>query len=98
MQMVLDEESSDYFAIITHRGILKSKILPYGAKCAPSIFQRTMEMLLSGIPGVCIYLDDILITAENDDLHLERLEQVLKRLEESGLKLNEKNAGIWKMK
>ena len=47
-------------------------------------------MLLAGISGVCIYLDDILITAENDEQHLERLEQVLKRLEESGLKLNEK--------
>ena len=90
MQMVLDEESSDYFAIITHRGVFRLKRLPYGSKCAPSIFQRTMEMLLAGIPGVCIYLDDILITAENDEQHLERLEQVLKRLEESGLKLNEK--------
>ena len=49
-----------------------------------------MEIILSGIPGVCIYLDDILITAENDEQHLERLELVLKTLEENGLKLNEK--------
>ena len=89
MQLVLDDESSEYFAIITHKGVFRLKRLPYGAKCAPSIFQRTMEILLAGIPGVCIYLDDILITAENDEQHLERLEKVLKTLEESGLKLNE---------
>ena len=90
MQLVLDDISSDYFAIITHRGVFRLKRLPYGVKSAPSIFQRTMEILLSGIPGVCIYLDDILITAENDEQHMARLEQVLKTLQENGLKLNEK--------
>ena len=81
MQLVLDDESSEYFAIITHKGVFRLKRLPYGAKCAPSIFQRTMEILLAGIPGVCIYLDDILIIAENDEQHLERLEKVLDKIE-----------------
>ena len=90
MQLVLDDESSEFFGIITHRGVFRLKRLPYGAKCAPSIFQRTMEMILSGIPGVCIYLDDILITADTDEEHMARLELVMKTLEEKGLKLNEK--------
>ena len=87
MQLVLDDISRDYFAIITHRGVFRLKRLPYGVKCAPSIFQRTMEILLAGIRSVCIYLDDILITAENDEQHMARLEQVLKTLEEHGLNI-----------
>ena len=47
-----------------------------------------MESLLKGIPGVVVYIDDILITGKSDEQHLAALEEVLKRLDESGLKLN----------
>ena len=42
-------------------------------------------MLLQGIPGVAVYIDDILITGRNDDVHLKSLEEVLRRLERVGL-------------
>ena len=41
-----------------------------------------------GIPGVVIYIDDIIVTAPNKKLHLERVREVLKRLNDAGLKLN----------
>ena len=46
-----------------------------------------MESLLSGIPGVVVYIDDILITGKTEEAHLAALEEVLKRLSNAGLRL-----------
>jgi len=32
-----------------------------------------METLLQGLPGVCLYFDDILVTSENDQTVLQKL-------------------------
>ena len=45
-----------------------------------------MDNLLAGIPGVVVYLDDILITGPTENEHLQSLEEVLKKLEKSGLR------------
>jgi len=42
---------------------------------------------LQGIPGVVVYLDDILVTGVNQDSHLKTLDDVLSRLKEAGLRL-----------
>ena len=46
-----------------------------------------MEHLFKGIPGVVVYIDDILITGKDEPSHLKSLEEVLKKLSESGLRL-----------
>lgn len=46
-----------------------------------------METLLQGLPHVCVYLDDILITGHSLQDHLRNLEEVLNRLEEAGMHL-----------
>ena len=53
----------------------------------PSIFQRTMETFLQDLSGVCLYLDDILITGKTDQEHLNNLSAVLQRLATAGMKL-----------
>ena len=86
-QVQLDEASRQYVAINTHKGLFQYNRLPFGVSSAPSIFQRIMETLLQGIPGVCIYIDDLLITGRTDQEHLEHLAEVLRRLKEAGVKL-----------
>ena len=44
-----------------------------------------MDSLLQGIPKVCIYLDDILITGATEAEHLHNLQEVLNRLEQAGM-------------
>jgi len=48
-----------------------------------------MEHLLRDISGVSVFLDDIRITGPNDKIHLQHLEQVLQRLGDTNIKINE---------
>ena len=86
-QIELDEESKSYTVINTHKGLFKYSRLPFGIASAPAIFQRVMEGLLQNIPGVIIYLDDVLITGRTNEEHLRSLEKVLTKMEEAGLRL-----------
>ena len=86
-QLPLDNKSKEYATVNTHRGLFRYNRLPYGISSAPAIFQRTMENILQDIPGVAVYLDDIILTGATKAKHLETLDLVLGRLEEAGLRL-----------
>ena len=86
-QIQLDPDSRKYVTINTHKGLFTYNRLPFGVASAPSIFQRVMELVLQGIQGVCVYIDDIHVTGQDDQEHLEHLEEVLRRLKEAGMRL-----------
>ena len=94
LQLPLDEASRKYVTINTQKGLYQYTRLPFGVASAPSIFQRTMDSLLQGIPKVCIYLDDILITGAMEAEHLHNLQEVLNRLEQAGMCLNFKERQV----
>ncbi len=79
----LEEESKKYMVINTTKGLFRYTRLPYGISSAPGIFQREMEHLFQ---GVVVYLDDILITGEDESSHLRTVEAVLQRLSDTGLR------------
>ena len=79
---------SDSVVISTHLGLFKFTRLPYGVSTGPGSFHRKIRALLLGIPGVAVYIDDIIITTPDKKMHLERLRQVLRKLNDTGLKLN----------
>ena len=86
-QLKRDEESKQFIVINTHRGPFAYNRLSFGISSAPGIFQRAMESLLQGIPGVLCYLDDVLVSGASESEHQERLYQVLQVMQENGLKL-----------
>ena len=61
---------------------------------APSIFQKTMDKILEGIPKAMCYIDGILITGDNDTEHLDILTNVLQRLEEHGIRIKLKKCRL----
>src|SRR3569832_1935045 len=63
--------------------------MPFGLCNAPATFQRLMDILLSGLSwDTClVYLDDILIFAKTHDEMCQRLDDILNRLYETGIKL-----------
>ena len=84
---MLHPESRPYLAINTHKGLYQYRRLPFGVASAPALFQQTMEKVLQGLPGVVVYIDDILVTEKTDEEHLENLAQVFSRLLDYGLRL-----------
>jgi len=63
--------------------------MPFGLCGAGATFQRLMDLVLSGLNmDIClVYLDDIIVFSYSLKQHLERLELVLRRIKEAGLKL-----------
>lgn len=51
--------------------------MQFGISCAPGIWQKVMDTILTGMKGVICYLDDILISGSTDEEHDTRLHQVL---------------------
>ena len=86
-QLPLDEESRKFTTVNTPSGLYEYLRLPYGISSAVGIFQRTIESILKNIDGVCVYLDDILITGRTNEEHLINLRSVLLRLQEHGITL-----------
>lgn len=95
-QMLLDEESKQYVTINTHKGLFQYNRLPYGVSSAPGIFQRTIDSLLQGIPHTGALLDNVLVTGETEEEHLENLEKVFQRVAESGLRLKRSKCQLMK--
>ena len=88
LHLETDDASKKVLTINTHKGLYCMDRLVYGVSSAPAIWQRTIEQVLQGINSVQCILDDMVITGENDDKHLENLEMVLSRLAQYNLRLN----------
>ncbi|XP_030368972.1 uncharacterized protein K02A2.6-like [Scaptodrosophila lebanonensis] len=86
LQMELDDSSKQFMVVSTPLGLFQYQRLPYGIASAPAIFQRYLEQLLNGIEGCGNYLDDIIITAPTVKEHISRVEQVLKVLQDNGVR------------
>ncbi|XP_021379798.1 uncharacterized protein K02A2.6-like [Mizuhopecten yessoensis] len=98
LQMEVAEEDKEYLTINTHRGLFRYNRLVFGIASAPANWQRTMEQVLQGIPGVQCIIDDMIITGRTDDEHLRNLAEVLGRLEKYGLHANIDKCNIFKEK
>ena len=86
-QIVVEENSREALTINTHKGLFRPTRLPFGLSSSPGIFQRVMDGLLAGLPGVCVYIDDIIVTGTTVEEHRANVKRVLQKLESAGLKL-----------
>ena len=91
-QMPLHEEDSHLTGFVIPNGRFQwaCQGTPFGLSGAPASFQR----LMSGVLGsqnwqvALFYLDDILVWGTTWTEHIQRLRQVLQRLQEVGMLLN----------
>ena len=88
LQLPLDDASRKITTINTSKGLYSYNRLPFGITSSPAIWQRTMDQILSGLPGVQCNQDDMIVTGKTEEDHLKNLRAVLKRLNEYGLKAN----------
>ena len=85
----LNPDSKKYCTIVMPFGKYEYQRIPMGLCNSPDIFQEKMSELMDGLNFVQTYIDDLLvITKESFEDHLEKLDLVLTRLSEAGLKVN----------
>lgn len=87
--MEISEKSRELTTFITRKGLFRYTRLMFGITCAPELFQKTMEQVLSGCDGCSVFIDDILIYGSNQREHDGRLAAVKQRLKENEVTLND---------
>ena len=95
-QIPLAKESRLLATFITPYSRFCFNKLPFGISSAPEVFQCHMNDILSGLPGVLCHVDDILVFGGTPGEHDRRLQAVLERIKDAGVKLNAKNASFVK--
>jgi len=88
-QVEMDDDARNKSAFITHSGLYAWNVLPFGLCNAPSTFERLMERVLAGLrwETLLVYLDDVIVFGKTVAESVGRLEAVLIRFREAGLKL-----------
>ena len=88
-QVEVDPDDREKTAFVTPFGIHQFRVMPFGLCNAPGTFQRLMELVLAGLNWTTclVYLDDIIIFSRTVEEHLQRLQEILERLKNAGLKL-----------
>jgi len=85
-QMKLDEKYQPLTAFtIPGKGQFYWVTSPMGLLGYPASFQRLMEGVLRNLQNMIFYIDDLLIHSDTHEWHLQTLEQVLQRLQQSHL-------------
>ena len=86
---MMDEKDRPKTAFITPFGLFEYLRMPFGLTNAPASFQRLMQRCFNDyiFQILLVYLDDIIVYANSFEEHLQRLDKVLTRLREHGLKL-----------
>ncbi|XP_043112873.1 uncharacterized protein LOC122357538 [Puntigrus tetrazona] len=88
-QVAVHEKDRHKTAFITPFGLYEYQRMPFGLCNAPATFQRLMQTIMSDLvfQTLLVYLDDLLVYSSTFEGHLVRLEAVLQRLREAGLKV-----------
>lgn len=96
-QIPIAEDSRKYLRIICHMGIFEYLRMPFGIRNAPSHFQRMMDSIFGDFirqGWVIIYIDDIIIYSDTWEEHLSKIQIILQKAIESGLKISIKKCSF----
>jgi len=61
--------------------------MPFGVTVAPGEFQAIMDSMISGLPNVFAYIDDLVVGGETIQLHNRNLTRLLERIQDYGFRL-----------
>lgn len=91
-QIPLDPASRKYTAFrVFGRGLFQFTRLPFGLVNSPATLSRLMDQILGYgelEPNVFVYLDDIVVASNTFEEHIQRLQEVAKRLNAANLSIN----------
>ena len=96
-QVPVREQDIPKTAFVTKHGLFEYTTMPFGMCNSVATFQRVIELALNGLQwNIClIYLDDMIVFSTTVEEHTMRLDQVLKRIKEAGLKLKPQKCHLY---
>ena len=88
-QVPIKKEDIPETEFCTKYGLYEYLTIPMGLSNSPALLQRLMQIILGQLQwhSCLIYLDDVLIFGSSFEEHMQRLEEVLSRIRDAGLKL-----------
>ena len=97
-QIPVAEQDKEKTAFITKYGLFHFLRMPFGLSNAPATFQRTMNLVLSGLiwVNVIVYLDDVNVIGRTFQENLANLRVVLSHFRKYGLKLKPHKCVLFK--
>ena len=87
-QIPLSHEAIPKTAVITPFGLFEFLRMPFGLCNAAQAFQRLMDVVCRQLPGVFVYIDDILVASKSKEEHEVHLRKLFARLTQYGLVVN----------
>ncbi|XP_034567353.1 uncharacterized protein LOC117832370 [Notolabrus celidotus] len=87
-QVPLSPRAKEISAFITPSGLFSYEVMSFGLRNAPATFQRLMNMVVVGLEGCAVYLDDVVVYSHTWDEHLARIKALFDRLSGAGLTIN----------
>ena len=87
-QIPLDEQSSKICTYATPFGRYRFHRLPFGISSASEVFQKALNEVFHGLPGVRVYVDDVLIWGATRKEHDDRLKSAILAAAKAGLTFN----------
>ena len=87
----------DKTAFVTADGLYNFKVLPFDLCNSGATFVRLMELFLAGLHWTTclLYIYDIICFSKTTDEHIARLDVILGRIRQTGLKLSINNCNLF---
>ena len=86
-QIITDKRDRWKTCIATPWGLFNFRRLAMGLQNSAQSFQRLLDDVLRGVPGIFCYLDDVLVFIRTRKEHMKTLELLFERLDKAGLTL-----------
>ena len=81
-QIRMDEADQEKTSFVTSQGLFCYKVMPFGLKNAGAMYQRLVNLIFRPHIGqnVEVYVDDILVKSQDEEIHLNDLQETFDTL------------------
>ena len=87
-QVPLTARAREVASFITPFGLYSYSVMSFGLRNAPATFQRLMNLVVAGLEGCAVYLDDAVVYSDSWEVHLARIRNLFDRLRAANLTVN----------
>lgn len=94
LHVLTNKQTADLLTVTTPKGLYKVKRMLYGVVSVPAIWQRAMDELFKGNPGICVFYDDIKVTASTENEFIDRIKTFFECCRKAGLRLKKEKCEI----